>query len=188
MNLTKIFLIFWTYVCIFGSFALYYPVPGEIYKALFWVVVSNIGFEMGGVFCNAYLPDIAPKNKIGRISGYGWSLGYLGGLIALCFALFLFVKTDVPIFGVDMLAAPDRTEIKFEKVSEIGLHVKPIQKSNGEIQYISSPKIKRIHCSITFTRNIMITFTTQHHSVTKRLEKKTNKKNQSYSAQINSTP
>ena len=95
----KLFLIFWTYVCIIGSFALYFPLPGEIYKALFWVVISNIGFEMGGVFCNAYLPDIAPKDKIGRVSGYGWSLGYLGGLIALGIGYVLLVSPENPIFG-----------------------------------------------------------------------------------------
>ena len=95
----KLFLIFWTYVCIAGSFALYYPLPGEIYKALFWVVISNVGFEMGGLFCNAYLPDIAPKEKIGRISGYGWSLGYLGGLIALGIGYAFLVSPENPMFG-----------------------------------------------------------------------------------------
>ena len=95
----KLFLIFWTYVCIAGSFALYYPLPGEIYKALFWVVISNVGFEMGGLFCNAYLPDIAPKEKIGRISGYGWSLGYLGGLIALGVGYVFLVSPENPMFG-----------------------------------------------------------------------------------------
>ena len=95
----KSFLMFWTYLCIIGSFALYFPLPGEIYKALFWVVISNIGFEMGGVFCNAYLPDIAPENKIGRISGYGWSFGYLGGLIALSIGYVFLVSPENPIFG-----------------------------------------------------------------------------------------
>jgi len=95
----KLFLIFWTYVCIVGSFVLYYPLPGEIYKALFWVVISNVGFEMGGLFCNAYLPDIAPKDKIGRVSGYGWSLGYLGGLIALGIGYMFLVSPENPMFG-----------------------------------------------------------------------------------------
>jgi len=86
----KIFLIFWTWVCIIFSFCLYYPVGGDVFNALLFFCLANIGFEMGGVFLNAYLPEIAPKEKIGRISGYGWSFGYVGGLIALaiCFALF----------------------------------------------------------------------------------------------------
>lgn len=96
----KFFLMFWTYVCIIGSFALYFPLPGEVFKALFWVIIANIGFEMGGVFCNAYLPDIAPKSKIGRVSGYGWSFGYVGGLIALGLAMVLFINPENPAFGV----------------------------------------------------------------------------------------
>jgi len=68
-------------------------------KALFWFVLANIGFEMGGVFCNAYLPDIAPHEKIGRISGYGWSFGYVGGLIALALSFIFFIQPDIPWFG-----------------------------------------------------------------------------------------
>ena len=125
----KLFLIFWTFVCIVGSFALYYPLPGQIYKALFWVVISNIGFEMGGVFCNAYLPTIAPKNRIGRISGYGWSLGYLGGLISLAVALFMFVQTATPAFGVDKLQSPNRISVKFDEVNNEGIHIISTKKS-----------------------------------------------------------
>ena len=77
----KLFLIFWTWICILFSFLLYFPLPGDIFIALLFFCIANIGFEMGGVFLNAYLPEIAPKDKIGRISGYGWSLGYVGGLI-----------------------------------------------------------------------------------------------------------
>ena len=95
----KVSLIFWTWVCIIGSVMLYYPLPGEIYKALTWFVIANIGFEMGSVFCNAYLPNIAPKEKIGRVSGYGWSLGYVGGLTSLVIALFLFINPEIPAFG-----------------------------------------------------------------------------------------
>ena len=46
----------------------FFTYEGQIYIALFWFVIANIGFEMGSVFCNAYLPHIAPKDKIGRIS------------------------------------------------------------------------------------------------------------------------
>ncbi len=92
-------LIFWTWICIVGSVMSFYALPGEIYKALIWFVIANIGFEMGSVFCNAYLPSIAPKEKIGRISGYGWSFGYVGGLVSLVIALFLFINPEMPAFG-----------------------------------------------------------------------------------------
>jgi len=93
----KIFLIFWTWVCVVFSYLLYYPLQGDIFYSLLFFVIANIGFEMGGVFLNAYLPAIAPKDKIGRISGYGWSFGYVGGLIALCISFIFFVQPENPI-------------------------------------------------------------------------------------------
>jgi len=54
-------------------------------------VIANVGFEVGMVFYNAFLPVIAPPDHIGRISGYGWGLGYVGGLLCLVVALFGFV-------------------------------------------------------------------------------------------------
>ena len=98
----KIFLIFWTWICIVFSFMLYYPLPGDVFNALLFFCIANIGFEMGGVFLNAYLPEIAPKDKIGRISGYGWSFGYVGGLLALavCFVFLVFPEQPInPLTG-----------------------------------------------------------------------------------------
>ena len=43
------------------------PSTFDVFNALLFFCIANIGFEMGGVFLNAYLPEIAPKSKIGRI-------------------------------------------------------------------------------------------------------------------------
>ncbi len=59
---------------------------------LVWVAIGLIGLEVSVVFYNAMLRDIAPKNYIGRISGWGWGVGYLGGLASLVITLFVFVK------------------------------------------------------------------------------------------------
>ncbi|MFC1543277.1 MFS transporter [Candidatus Neomarinimicrobiota bacterium] len=96
----KLFMGLATAVCILGSIMLYTPLTGEITRALVWFVVANIAFEMGCVFYNAFLPDIAPHNYIGRISGYGWSLGYVGGLAAMFIAMVGFVNPEVPWFGL----------------------------------------------------------------------------------------
>lgn len=68
------------------------PAPAWILPALILVGFANIGFEMGVVFTNSMLPDIAPSERIGRISGWAWGLGYGGGLV--CLALILAFMLD----------------------------------------------------------------------------------------------
>lgn len=88
-----------TAVCVVGSVGLYYPVAGQAGLALALFIVANIGFELGGVFYNAFLPDIAPTQRIGRVSGYGWALGYVGGLSCMGLGLVGLVDTETPWFG-----------------------------------------------------------------------------------------
>lgn len=89
-----------TALTVVGSILLYVPTPGEVALALLIVVLSNTAYELCGVFYNSYLPDIAPRDRIGRTSGYGWALGYLGGLLAMGVALVGFIQPDQPWFGV----------------------------------------------------------------------------------------
>ncbi len=95
----KRFLGFFTAVAVAGAAMLYTAAPGQVAWALFWFTLGNIAFEMGGVFYNAFLPDVAPADRIGRVSGYGWALGYVGGLSALGLALVGFVDAETPWFG-----------------------------------------------------------------------------------------
>ena len=97
----KRFLGFFTLVAVAGSAILYTAAPGEVVKALLLFTAANIAFEMCGVFYNAFLPDVAPPDRIGRVSGYGWALGYVGGLSALGLALVGFVDAEVPWFGFE---------------------------------------------------------------------------------------
>jgi MFS transporter, UMF1 family len=88
-----------TLVCAAGSAALYWVPPGQVLLALGCVVAANIAFEFAAVFNNAFLPDIAPRDRIGRLSGIGWACGYVGGLLALVAALVMFVQPATPWFG-----------------------------------------------------------------------------------------
>ena len=51
-------------------------------------------------FANKTHTKITPKNKIGRVSGYGWSFGYMGGLLCLIVAMLGFVNPEIPWFGL----------------------------------------------------------------------------------------
>ncbi len=92
-----------TWTCIALTAALAFVEPGTdaaLFGALALVVLANLAFEMGIVFYNAYLPELVPQSRIGRISGWAWGLGYIGGLVALAIALVGFVRPEVPWFGI----------------------------------------------------------------------------------------
>jgi UMF1 family MFS transporter len=93
-----------TVVCAAGSAALYWVLPGQVVLALAFVVVANVAFEFAAVFNNAFLPDIAPRDKVGALSGIGWASGYVGGLLALVIALVTLVQPETPWFGFSTVA------------------------------------------------------------------------------------
>ena len=99
-GLRKTLLLVTTVIAVLGTAALTFVGPGYATLALIIFVTANIAFEMGTVFYNAFLPDIAPRHVIGRVSGIGWGVGYVGGILALLAALFLFIQPDTPAFGV----------------------------------------------------------------------------------------
>ena len=72
----------------FGSFMLWYVLPNDpMLPALIFFCVAMIGFEFAAVFNNAVMPDLVPREELGRLSGNGWALGYAGGFVALIFVL-----------------------------------------------------------------------------------------------------
>ncbi len=81
------------------------PDPHYVVWALVFVALSSIAFEFGMVFYNAMLPDLVGPDRVGRVSGWGWGLGYAGGLACLVIALFGFVQAEPPLFGVSTEAA-----------------------------------------------------------------------------------
>lgn len=100
-GLRRRFLRLTTVICVVATAALFFPTEGQITLALTFFVIGNVAFEVGIVFYNAFLPEIAPGDRIGRISGYGWALGYVGGLLCLGVALVVFVQPEQAPFGLD---------------------------------------------------------------------------------------
>jgi UMF1 family MFS transporter len=77
------------------------PQPESMLWALTCVGVATVGFELGTVFYNSMLPQVAPPERIGRISGLAWGLGYAGGLACLAVSLLLLVRPDPSPLGLD---------------------------------------------------------------------------------------
>lgn len=73
------------------------PTPDSTQFALQLVIIGTVGFEIAAVFYNAMLHDLAPPAYYGRISGWGWGLGYLGGLGCLLIALLL-IQPNIAAF------------------------------------------------------------------------------------------
>ncbi len=76
-----------TAVNVLFTAALAFTGPGTLALAIVLVIVSNFAFGTGENLIAAFLPELAKGDALGRISGWGWSLGYIGGLLALGLSL-----------------------------------------------------------------------------------------------------
>jgi MFS transporter, UMF1 family len=74
--------------CVLFTVLLYYAGPGAVVLSLVLLVLSNYFFGAGENLIAAFLPELADSRAMGRVSGWGWSFGYLGGLAALAICLF----------------------------------------------------------------------------------------------------
>jgi UMF1 family MFS transporter len=74
--------------CVLFTALLYFAQPGTLWLAILFVIASNFFFGCGENLIAAFLPELSQIRGLGRVSGWGWSLGYLGGLttLGLCLA------------------------------------------------------------------------------------------------------
>ena len=83
----KRLLVLSTLGCVFATAALAGAGPGDIAWAVAFVILSNICFSYGESLIAAFLPELARPESLGRVSGWGWSFGYFGGMLALGLSL-----------------------------------------------------------------------------------------------------
>lgn len=69
-------------VTITTTFCLYFVTPGMIATGMLLIIISNLAFSIGECFIAGFLPHLGPKKSLGKISGFGWAFGYLGGLLS----------------------------------------------------------------------------------------------------------
>lgn len=97
-------LIFWTGVGSFCTMALFGARPGFLAYACLFTFLATFGFEMSLVFYNAFLLDLADEKELGRVSGLGFALGYIGG--GLCLGLNLLMISRPSLFGLSVSTDP----------------------------------------------------------------------------------
>jgi UMF1 family MFS transporter len=73
--------------CTLFTAALYFVGPGAVALAIALIVLSNFFFSAGENLIAAFLPELADAKAMGRVSGWGWAFGYLGGLVSLAISL-----------------------------------------------------------------------------------------------------
>ncbi len=83
-----------TVVCIAGTVALAWSGPGMVAWAVVFIIVSNVAYSMGENLVAAFLPELSRPEALGKVSGWGWSLGYFGGILALGISLAWVMTAD----------------------------------------------------------------------------------------------
>lgn len=101
MDLTarrKQFLLVSYLVTVATTALLYFVAPGYILLGMLLIVVSNYAYSIGESFIASFLPDLGPPEDLGKISGFGWALGYVGGLVATGLALLFLGEVSLKNF------------------------------------------------------------------------------------------
>jgi UMF1 family MFS transporter len=98
----KLWIAAFTWLCIIPTALLWFikPSPEYVWPALWAVGIAAIGAEGAYIFYNAMLPELAPSSQLGRWSGWGWGMGYAGGMAALLLSLYAFLSAGTPWFSL----------------------------------------------------------------------------------------
>ncbi len=131
-----------TAACVAGTAALALARGGDLWIAVAAMLVSNVCYSYGESLTAAFLPELARPDALGRVSGWGWSFGYFGGMLSLglCLAYVLWAQAKgqpatqfVPVtmgitaavYGVASLATfallRERAEPRSEAARDAGL-------------------------------------------------------------------
>ena len=73
--------------CVLATVALSLTGPGDLWMAVLAIVISNTFYAYGESLTAAFLPELARGDSMGRVSGWGWSFGYFGGMLSLGLSL-----------------------------------------------------------------------------------------------------
>jgi UMF1 family MFS transporter len=90
----KRLLAFSTAGCVLATAALSFVGAGDVALAVVLIVLSNLFFAYGECLAAAFLPELARPQALGRVSGWGWSFGYFGGMLTLGLGLAYYLSAS----------------------------------------------------------------------------------------------
>jgi MFS transporter, UMF1 family len=90
----KTYLVITAVVCAVGTMALSLAGPGQVAFAIVLIIISNAAFMLSETFISSFLPEISTPKTMGKISGLGWGIGYLGGLFSIIVATQVIIRAD----------------------------------------------------------------------------------------------
>ena len=125
---------------VLGCLLLWFAVPGGQHAvpiALFGFVLATIGVEFATVFNNAMMSDLVPSSRLGRLSGSGWALGYVGGLVSLVIAL-------------GLMAANPETGMFYVLTIDWPSFYEPLEKRTPEVEETAVSATDRTGATTTF--------------------------------------
>ena len=101
-NCVVLFIRFFTICCIFFTSFLWFAKPSENYLffTLIIVALANFFYELSLIFYNSVLKDISKDHNLGKTSGLGFALGYIGGILILIICIKIFIDNDILPFGL----------------------------------------------------------------------------------------
>ncbi len=76
------------------------PAPSYVWLGLALLAIGTVFFEIAGVNYNGMLRQISTPRTIGRVSGLGWGMGYVGGIVLLLIVYLGFIQPETGLFGV----------------------------------------------------------------------------------------
>ncbi|MDO9139600.1 MAG: MFS transporter [Methylobacter sp.] len=84
---------------VISTAALYFVAPGYAWLGVLLLIVSNFAYSIGEAFIASFLPDLGPPEDLGKISGFGWALGYIGGMVSAVFVLLVLGEVSAENFS-----------------------------------------------------------------------------------------
>jgi UMF1 family MFS transporter len=158
---------------------LYFVAPGYALLGVLLIILSNFGYSVGESFIASFLPQLGPPRDLGWISGFGWALGYVGGMVSAIFVLiflgdvsaenferirwvgpwaaFFFLVAAIPTFA--FLRERGRRRLPPARMGYWRLGMGRVRKTLGRVR--KHPDLWRLLCSVFFSMSgiyVVITF------------------------------